>query len=329
MPRLSRFGLAVAFAVALAAPAARAAEPDKLLQAGADTVAYLNVRQLTESDLVKNYALDQVKQMLAGREVKAFLEELGLNPLKDVETVWLGLSGKNHTDLKVLTICHGKFEPEKLRKAGDAAGKREGTKFSSVEENGTSLYKYQPDEGGAWYGAVVDGSSVVFANDKALVTDALKQAQARQKAAVRPELAELVKAMDEKSSLFAVSLVKSKLEGVKIPAQAVEALNLGAFEKTLPKTDSMTAVLKVTDDITLDVAFGMPDERTAADMGAEIGKVVDTVRGLVPVLAAGNPKAKPLIDVSKTLTTGVVKKNVTLSVKITGENFGKILTVGE
>src|SRR5262249_17840585 len=197
MMRLPRFGMAAVCAVALA-PAARAAEPDKLLQGEADTVMYVNVKQLLDSDVVKKYALDQIKQALAGQDAKKLLEELGLDPLKDIDTVWGATVGKDQNDMKGLVVVHGKFDPDKLFKAAEAASKKDGDKFSMIKDGGTTMFKFQPDQGNPVYGTVVDETTVVAATDKKLVANALTQ----KKTAIGNDLAALVKKMDEKSSVF-------------------------------------------------------------------------------------------------------------------------------
>jgi len=325
MSRLSRFGLATAFALAMAAPAARAVEPDKLLPADSDTVTYVNVKQLVESDVIKKYALEQIKQALAGQEAKKLLEQMGLDPLKDIEKVWIGSEGTSAENMKALVVIHGKFDADKLFKAADAATKKDGDKFSMIKDGKTTMFKYQPDQGNPVYGTVVNATTVVAGTDKKLVAEALKQSEGDKKAPIKKELTELVKTMDEKASAYAVSLVKGKFDDVKIPAQISETLNLAALEKVLPKTDTLTFVMKITGDITLEVVFGMDDDDSATDMDAALAKAIDSIKALVPILAAADPKAKPLTDVVKTLKTGVKKKNVTVTGKITGENLGKMI----
>jgi hypothetical protein len=328
MPRLSRFGPAVAVGVALLAPfapGARAAEPDKLLQADADTVAYVNVKQLVDSEIVKKFALEQIKQALAGQEAKKLLELMGLNPFTDIEKVWIGTSGTERADMKALAIFHGKFDPDKLLKAAEAAAQKDGDKFAIVKDGTVTLFKFQLDQGKAVYGTVVDETTVVFATEKELVSGALKQSEAQKKAPIKSELTALVKTMDEKTSAFAVSLVKGKFDNVNIPNQISDTLNLAGFEKALPKTDTLTVVMKITGDLTLEVVFGMHDEDSALDMDAGLVKVMDSLKALAPILAAADPKAKPLTEVVKTLKSTVAKKNVTLSAKITGDNLGKMI----
>src|SRR5687767_10960309 len=101
----SRLGLGAALAVVLAAsPTTRAAEPDKLLPADADTVMVVNVKQIIGSEIIKKYALEQMKQALQGGEAQKFFGELGLDPLKDVDKIVVGASGKDQADAKALII---------------------------------------------------------------------------------------------------------------------------------------------------------------------------------------------------------------------------------
>jgi hypothetical protein len=327
MMRLTRLGLAAAFAIALASPAARAAEPDRLLPADADTVTYVNVKQLVGSEVIKKYALEQIKQALAGQEARKLLEEIGVDPLKDVDAVWVGSSGKTQDDTKALIVVHGKFDPEKLYKAAEAATKKDGDKFSMIKDGNTTMFKFQPDQGNPVYGTVVDETTVVAGTDKKIIVAALKQAEDKKKAPIKGELAELVRKMDEKSSMYAVSIVKGKLDAVKLPQQL--PIDLSGFEKALPKTDTVSVVVKVTADINLEVNFGMKDEDAAADMGAAMAKIIDGIKGLVPLVTMADPKLKPLAEVVKTLKSDVKSRNVVVTGKITGDNIGKMINPGD
>jgi hypothetical protein len=322
MMRLSRLAMAAAFAV-LAASSARAAEADPLLPADSDTVGYVNVKQLVDSDVVKKYAIEQIKQLLAGQEAKKLLEDMGLDPLKDIEKIWMGSYGKGKDDQSMLVIVHGKFDPDKLFKAAEAATKKDGDKFTMIKDGSTTLFKYQPDQGNPVYGTVVDETTVIAGSDKKLIATALKQAQDKKKAPINAQLSAMVKKMDDKVSMFGVSVVKGKFDNLKLPMQ--NFIDLAAFEKALPKTDTISVVVKVTADINLEVTFGMKDDDAATDMGAAMAKVIDGIKGLVPLLAAAEPKAKPLIDVVKTVKTDVKNKDVTVTGKVTGENLGKMI----
>jgi hypothetical protein len=321
MSRLSRFVFAVALAAGFSAPA-RAADPDKLLPKDADTVIYFNMKQLVGSDIIKKYALEQLKQALDGQEAKKLLEDMGLDPLKDIDTIWAGTSGKDQTDMKALLVIHGKFDPEKLLKAADAASKKDGDKFSIVKDGNTTLFKYQPEEGNPLYGTVVDETTVIAASDKKILAEALKQKDAA-KAPISAELTALVKKQDAKVTMFVASVTKGKFKDIKVPQQL--PIDLSGFEKALPNTDSMSIVLKVTGDVTLEITMGMKDEDAAEDMAGAMAKLVDGIKGLIPLVTAADPRAKPLADVVKTIKTDVKKKDVVTSAKITGDEIGKMI----
>lgn len=323
MTRLSRLGLAAVLFAAVAAPA-RAAEPDKLLPADADTIAFVNFKQIVGADVVKKYALDQIKQALEGQDAKKLLEEMGLDPMKDIETVWVGMSGSGPDNTKALVVFHGKFDPDKLLKAAEAVTKKDGEKFSIVKDGNTRMFKYQPEQGNPVYGTVVSDSTVIAATDKKIIATALAQAEGDKKAPITAELAALVKGMDEKASMFAVSSVKGKFDTTKFPPQS--PIDLSGLEKTLPKTNTLSMVLRVTADVNLEVTFGMKDEDAAEDMGAAMAKLIKDIGGFVPALVAFEPKAKPLGDILKTVTSDVKKKDVVIKGKVTGDIIGKLIT---
>lgn len=322
MMRLSRLGLAVALCAALTGPA-RAAEPDKLLPPTADTVAYINFKQILEADVIKKYALDQIKQALAGQDVKKLLEDMGLDPMKDVDKVWVGMSGSGPENTKALVVIHGKFDPEKLLKAAEAASKKDGDKFTVVKDGGNTLFKFQPENGNPAYGTVVDDGTVIAGTDKKLIAEALKQNADAKKAPIAAELTTLIKGMDEKASMFAVSQVKGKFDTVKLPAQPI---NLSVLEKVLPKTNTMSVVVRVTADVNVEIALGMKDEDAAEDMGAALAKIIKDLDGFVPALVAFEPKAKPLGDILKTVSSDVKKQSVIVKGKVTGDIIGKLIT---
>ncbi|MCS6865354.1 MAG: hypothetical protein RMJ56_00865 [Gemmataceae bacterium] len=319
--------LAAVYAGIVGASTLRAAEPDKLLPPDSDTVIYINFKQLLGSDIIKKYALEQIKQALDGQEAKQLLQDMGLNPLEDIEKVWIGTSGKDRDDMKGLIVVHGKFDPEKLFKAAEAASKKDADTFSMVKDGDVVMFKYQSEEGNPVYGTVVDEKTIVAGSDKNVITKALKQSREEKPAPLNPQLKALLKPMDEKWSIFAVSIVKGKFNDVNIPGEL--PIDLSGFTKALPNADTLSIVVKIAANIDLEVTFGMKDEDAATEMADGLAKMLDNIKQLVPLLIAVEPQAKPLADVVKTLTTDTKEKNVMLKGQITGENLGKLLTPPE
>jgi len=323
MIRLSRPGLGVALTMALVAgPSVRASEPDKLLPADCDSVISINIRQIIESDIVKKYALEQMKQALQGNDARKFLGDLGLDPLKDIERVVVGGTGKDQTDMKYLVIVHGKFDPEKLYKAAQAQTQKEPDRFSLVRDGQDKMFKFQPDDGNPIYGTVIDEGTIVMANDKKGVSAALAASLSGKKAVINRDLATLIAKQDDKASLWMAMVLKGKLDNVKLPnGPGVNP----ALKDHLAKLDTATVVIRVNTDVTLDVGFIMPDAEAAAGMGASVDEILQQVKGFAPFLAASDPKLKPLVDVVKTLKSEVKDKSVLISARLTGVAIGQMI----
>ena len=126
---------------------ARSAEIDNLLPAETESVMYLNVRQIIDSDLVKKYALGQIKQMLAGNEeAQRMLKDLGLDPLKDIERVTVGIWGKGPEDMQTIAVIRGAFDKDKLIEAAKKEAKNNGDKIAVVKEGEYELVKYTDEK---------------------------------------------------------------------------------------------------------------------------------------------------------------------------------------
>ena len=334
MTLLSRMVLGAALAVgfsALAAPNARAAEPDKLLPAEADTVIQVNFKQLLDSDIIKKYALEQIKQTLDGQDAKKILTEIGLDPLKDIEKITVGasvpsLTNTKWSDIRYLMIVRGTFDPEKLYKAAEAQSKKDADRFAMIKDGNTVIFKFQPENGdNPIYGTVVDDKTVVAASDKKLIANALKAAEGNKKPPIKPELADLIKKLDEKSSVYVTSMVKSKFDELKLPKN--DFVDLSKLEASILKTESLSLTVKVGTDVNVEVTLGMKDDDAAVDMQNALDDVLKQVKPLAPLAGAADPRMKPLADILTTIKTSAKNKDVVISGKLTGANIGKMIKI--
>ena len=326
MPRSSRFAIAAALAVALA-PTARAADVDKLLPADAEYVVHFNLKQILDSEIIKKYALDQLKQALQGNDAQAMLKELGIDPLKDVEKITIGASGTDQNDAKALIMVRGNFDPDKLFKAAEAQSKKDGDRFTMVKDGNDVMFKYQPDNGNPMYGTVVDKTTVVVATDKKIITTASAAFAAGKASAASKDLSALISKMDDKASMWVCAVTKDKLNNVKLPGGGG---GMGQnIQGQLAKMDSVTVTLRVTGDISLDVNLGMATEAAADEMGKTVEEGLGTIKGALPFLAANDERMKPLVDVVKTLKSEVKSKVVSVSAKLPGAVLGKLINMGD
>lgn len=327
MRQLSRLLLGTALiAGALAANTSRAAEPDKLLPAEADTVVSVNIKQILDTDIIKKYALEQLKQALDGQDAKKLLTELGLDPLKDIDRVVVGANIKGRSDSKFLMIVHGAFDPDRLYKAAEKQSKVDADRFAMIKDGDTVVFKYTPENGeNPIYGTVVNDKTVIAASDRKMIANALKAAEAGKKALIKTELADLVKRMDEKSSVYACGIVKGKFDDLKLPAGGNVPVDLETIQKLIPLTESMAVSVKVGADVAVEVTLGMKDTDTAGEMRNALDDLIKQVKPLAALAGAAEPRAKPLADILNTVKTSSKDKDVTVSGKVTSANIGKMM----
>jgi hypothetical protein len=326
MTRMPRLLLAAVLAVGLSAPRARAAEPDKLLPADADTVAVINLKQILDSALIKKYALEQIKQALEGQDAKQLLDELGIDPLKDVEKLTIASIDTSRDNTKFFMLVNGNFDPEKLFKTAEAYSKKDADRFSMVRDGGTVMFKFQPDDGQPpVYATVVNDKTIVAASEKKLISNAIAADSGNKAAPLKKELADLIKKADAKASVYVATILKGKLDDLMIPGGGNLPIKLDDLQRVLPKLETALISVKIGADVTLEVNFGMQDDESAGDMRNALDDLFKQLKPLAQLAAAAEPRAKPLGDILASLKITSKNKDVTLSGKITSDNIAQIV----
>ena len=325
-----RLFVAALLAVVAAAPV-RAAEVDALLPAETESVMFVNVRQILDSDLVKKYALGQIKQALQGNDAQKMLKDLGLDPLKDVDRITVGSWGKGPEDMEAVAVVRGRFDAEKLFAGAKDQAAKNADKIAIVEEGKYKLVKITNDnQPKPFYIAVADEKTIVGANDKKLTVDILKAAEkGATKPSLKKELAALVLKQDEKASVFACGLLEGKVDNVP-GVNNIPGVNPEKFQKGLEKLKTFAMTIRLTDEVGLEVVMGMKDADAADDFGTEISNLIGTAKGFLPLLTQNQPNLKPLVDeVSKTLKSKVKDKDVQINLKVTADSIGKATGAGD
>jgi hypothetical protein len=322
--------LGAALVVGLTAPTVRAAEPDKLLPADADTVAVINIKQILDSEIVKKYVLEQMKQALEGQDAKKLLTDIGLDPLNDIEKLVVASMDTKfapRSEPSFLLIVHGKFDAEKLYKTAEAESKKNADKFAMIKDGNTIMFKYQPDNGQPpIYATVVNDKTVVAASEKKYITSALKASDSAKPAPIKQELAALIKKMDEKTSVYAVSLLKGKFDELKLPGGGQLPVKLDGLEKALPNIETASVAIKIAGDVNLDVTLGMKDDDSAVDMQNVIDDLLKQLGPLAKLAGAADPRGKPLADILGSVKATAKNKDVVITAKVTGAQIGKMFT---
>jgi hypothetical protein len=321
MNRMSRFLMVAVFAVGVA-PALRAAEVDALLPSETESIIHVNVKQILESDIIKKFALGQLKQTLEGNDAQKQLKELGLDPLKDINSVSAGVWGQDKDDMNYLAVIRGSFDAEKLFAAAEKASKENSEKVSIVEEGDYKLVKMVGDKNQVSYAAVADNKTVIVGSSKKIVAASLTAAIKKVKPTISKELAALLLKQDDKASMFICGVTEGKLKDIpdiNVPGGLVDGEKI---KDGLKKMNTMAVTLNLGQEVALDITMGMKDADAADDFGATVAKLTDTVKTLLAF--ANQPNMADLIkNVNDTLKSKVKDKEITLSVKVTAEAIAK------
>ena len=330
MFRASRFAVAALLAANLAGPS-RAAEVDNLLPKETEFVIQMNVKQMLESDIIKKYALAQMKQTLEGKDAQKTLKDLGLDPMKDIDQLTVGAWGKDKDDMNGLMVVRGTFDAKKIMEAARTAAKDMADKVSIVKEGELELIKFTGDNGKPGYIAVLEGKPILAGSDKKLVAAAVATEE-KAKPMLSKELAALVMKQDAKASLFFCGVTEGKVGDIPGDFGQLKALGVDGekIKAGLGKMNNMALAVNLGKEVNVAIRLGMKDNDSADDFGAEVTKLVTAAKTFLPIVGGNQPMFKGLIDdVSKTLESVSKEKDVVITVKVSAEAIGKAAGGGE
>ena len=325
MRRISRCLLAVVMTAGVAA-SARAAEVEPLLPKETEYVTRMNFKQMLESDIIKKYAMGQIKQALQGEEVKKMLEGLGLDPLKDIESATLGMWGSGE-DTQAVGVIKGKFDAKKLFEAAKAEADKNKDKVEVITEKAddkeVTLVKVDQGNGKPAFLTVADDKTIIMGSEKKHALGALTAFNKKEKAKLNPALTALVLKQDEKASMYFCAVTDGKLKD--LPAGAFDGLkNVGVDGEKLQGQLQKMLTVAVTVNLGKEVKFaavaGMKDADSAEEFSGTMEKLVDTAKTFLPILGGQEPKAKTFIDdLTKSLGVKAKDKDVTLSFELSAK----------
>jgi hypothetical protein len=338
MKSLSRRVLAAAvLACGLAAPAA-AAEVHPLLPAESENVIYVNFRQIIDSQIIKKYALEQMKQALQGADAQKVMQTIGLDPLKDIDELTGGMWGEDAQTPKGLFILSGKFDPVKLFNAADEESKKNPDKIAIVTEGKYRFVKVTNEGGGNNpAAAALKEVYISAANDKTLLAaldkDTLVKTMERvekgdSKPAIKKALGALLVKMDSKASFFMCGLSDPKKIGDIPPNPLFD--DPAKLKKQLEKMETMSMTVRIGDDIGLEAIVGMKDNEAADEFATMLDDMLGKVRAFLPLIAGQQPQMKPLVnDLTKNLTCKAKDKEVKIVLTLSGKAIAAAAGAGD
>jgi hypothetical protein len=297
-------------AALLLAASVRGADIDKFVPGSAEGVVTLNVKQILESDLVKKYALDKAKELLKDPNIAKLTEALGIDPLKDINSITLAARGDLQKSKKLVVIIRGNFDEKKIQDAATAAAKGGDFKYENAKEGKFTLHTLSKDSE-SFYGVFVDKGTIVASLNKELLLDVVNDKGGKLDA----KLASAMGKATGKESFFAAGMVTDDLKAL---AKANDvAKNL------VEKLEYSTTSISVTDGIKLLVTVQTTDAEAAAGMKLLVGGI-----GLPAIKKqiADNPLAPPFVkDLLEKVKVTTEKSTLVISLDVSAEMIEKII----
>jgi len=329
MRRISHCLLAVVMTAGLAATA-RAADVDPLLPKDTEYVVHMNFKQMLDSDIIKKYAMGQIKQALQGEDLKGVLDTLGLDPLKDIEQATVGAWGKGE-EMNYIGVVKGKFDTKKLYDGAKDLASKAKDKVELVTEavdgKDVTLVKMTQDSGKPAFLTVADDSTVLLGSEKKYAVAALTAFNKKEKAKLSKELTALVLKQDDKASMYFCGVTEGKLKD--LPASSFDGLKqVGVdgekMKEQLEKMNTVAVTVNVGKEVKFTAIMGMKDADSAEEFNGTLDKLVDTAKTFLPLLA-NQPKNKAIVaDLTKSLGVKAKDKDVTLSFALTAKAIGDL-----
>jgi hypothetical protein len=320
MRKLLFSGWLVLGAALFIAPApVRAADLDKFLPKETDLVISLNVRQILDSSLVKNHAIELIKTTLAGsKEAQEVIKATGLDPLTDLNRVSFGLGLEDITSPKGVVVLEGKLDARKISDAMDNLVKNDPKQYGVDKVSGRTVFKITPpDHPTGFYFAPIDSTVAVAATSKEMLGAAFDAVNGTRQPVIKKDVADLLAKADAKSSLFLVAATKGRLDAIPIP--------IPDAKKVLDQVHSFTIDLKVEKDVNLELTIGTPDADEAKKLRDLIVQGLDIVKIQVKIAVGQQPELQPLADLASSLTAKQKEKTVVIAGNVTGEALEKLL----
>jgi hypothetical protein len=312
---LTRYPAALALVLALAATAP-AAPVDPLLPDDTDFVMSIQVKQMIGSALFQKHAAGELKKALdRNGEALKVLGAMGIDPLTSFDR--LILAGTTSQPDKLFGIVRGSFDGAKVMAQAGELAKNPEYKVEVVKDGGPAILKIGE---GKWtmYAAPVGSGAMVLAATPEQVRASLARS-ADTKPQLKPAMAALIGQFDEKQSLSMAGLTAGALGKVPVP------IDDAALKDTLEKIQSISGSVNVTADAKLSLTFGLKDAAAAGEFGKLLEDALVFAKGLVPQLAAQNPRMGLAVELVQSLRPETKGAGVNLTGEISGPAFEKAL----
>ena len=303
--------IAAATVVALVVCSASAAPKlDRLTPSDAEVVVQVNVRQLLRTPLVKKHGLDPIKTLLQhNAELQQLLTAAGLDPLKDIDSLCLCISGNPMAGGKLLAVVRGDFDVNKARKAAEEYAKKHPNRLKSSNDP-TKPWEITCDNK-SFYAAFAGDKTLVMTTtkeDTAAVIARAGQTPQRPSQAMQAALDHLKGGESMWMAMVATDDIKQLLKGDDMAKDFAAALQ------------SVTGALELNED----AQFSLVVHTNSPKAAEKIKGKLDELMPLLAFVGAGKDKSGRVVkEVIDSIKLKAEKNDVSIRLQITDAQIEK------
>jgi hypothetical protein len=312
--------LAVALPVQAApAPADEPAKIDKYLPDETGGVFVFNLKPIRESKAYTKGLEKTVNELLKKDEVQSILKDAGLDPLKDIDRVILAnVPGREGMGAPYFVV-EGRFDPDKLAATAEALGKKYGN-VKAIEIGKVKAFEMTIGPVGGNVAAILDKHTVIFAETKEDIEQAVEKAAGKKKTALKSKgLAKLIDKMDGKEAFTAACAAEMGVGGSvsNVGGVVTRKVNTLADEGI----ESVVATVTVTDVIKGKVVFTAKDAETAKAVNAKFEAGLAQATAELTREAARQKELEPVLEVLKGIKQSSKDQTITFEGQGTAETL--------
>jgi hypothetical protein len=323
-----RLVLALALALVLRAAPAPAAEVDKFLPNDSEAVTTVNFRQILDSPLVKKYGLEPLQQAIKSNdEVQKILDSLGLDPLKDIDSLTSSSPGGTDADKKGLLILHGRFNLDKIQATAEKVAKDKPDSLKIRKAGDYTLYEATmapPGQGEkqTFFVALIDKNTLAASPSQDYAVDALDKANGKKTTMLKnKEVQQLIEKADAKQSLWIAALS----HGLAVGQLAQDE----KFKEILDKVKTLSGGITVSDDVKAEFLIVAKDADKAKEVAGAIDEGLGKVKFFVSLLAMNKKELAPAITALETVKVNAKGSDITVKGEISKDVIEKAVNRGQ
>jgi len=294
------------------------------LPADAEWVASINVRQILDSAVVKKYGLSRAETQLKNSDAQKLLDQIGLDPMKDVKTITMAGPEDETIQHKWVVIVRGTFDLSKIHAAA-AAFAKDNPKDLKIDKAGdVPIYEGRaPDprrgknarESTSMFAAFLGKGVLVVSGSRDAILDAVARHGGKKEGKVNKDLQALIRKQDNLKSFWMAGLATEQLRKqlAKNPQTSEFADKVKSLSGNIDLTDGVKASFRV--------------HTSAADAAEKIKDLLDGGRSLAIFAIGTQPQLKqfaPLVtDVLKAFDFSQEKETAIIALTITSDMIEK------